>query len=744
MSDNINAYNDAISNDNNGNAPGALEQRIISLEKRVAVLEAELIKKQNLAQDDAKVTIIEPVLEQTPALEPIPVTEPLPLKTESKPDASVSAPVLVREKPITTSAMSYSSRMMANTQPDNIPKQETPVKREPIAMNKPQVSMESKIGKNVMGILASVLIFISILIFGGMVYSQLGEVAKSVVLIVLSLALAATGLIKMKRNDSYFVLFSSMAACGICALYITFMLMHFVFDILPLGGLTIAMFIWTGAVVGLSVAKDKMFSYICLAGIIITTIVCAINWDNAGWGLIYYAVSSIILYVLGKNKDYNRNIFYFLQIPIMGMILTGIYYESIVAIICITVFVVGCLIAQNFMYQIEGKNLSVNIPVTIVSMLFVVISMIHMSFTLGYSLIKYPYIVLIVLIAIVYGFKYAKNNLAAFLSAYYFAVAMVAIVMYDNIWIFAIAMLVLGAVFANNHFRYVSYGFTAIGILLCSQQVLFENFGDGYIPMIFISAIIIICAAIYNHLRYSKIDKYIITGLTAFLIINAHINDLYGVVVEFLLLAVLSLYMNINYYRFNRITKEKEEGSVIAGYVVNAFVMLFSLNLIWFSDEICKRGDQIDGINLILTILAVLFTIAIFVINNKNLFGTKISEKAVGTYLDIKFTILIFSVLHLFAPAAFIVSVVGLIIAIGSIVLGFKVKIKAFRLYGLILTLICVAKLILFDIEYESILLKPLGFFVAGVLCFVISWIYSRLEKKNEEEEHEVSSNNIN
>ena len=44
--------------------------------------------------------------------------------------------------------------------------------------------------------------------------------------------------------------------------------------------------------------------------------------------------------------------------------------------------------------------------------------------------------------------------------------------------------------------------------------------------------------------------------------------------------------------------------------------------------------------------------------------------------------------------------------------------------------MIAVIKLVLLDISYENNLYRPLGFFIAGVLCFGISFIYSKLEKQ--------------
>ncbi|MBP5178801.1 MAG: hypothetical protein J6066_04445, partial [Lachnospiraceae bacterium] len=61
---------------------------------------------------------------------------------------------------------------------------------------------------------------------------------------------------------------------------------------------------------------------------------------------------------------------------------------------------------------------------------------------------------------------------------------------------------------------------------------------------------------------------------------------------------------------------------------------------------------------------------------------------------------------------------------------GFIYKLKGLRIYGLVLSLVCVVKLVMIDISYENTIGHALSFFLSGVLCFVISAIYSYVEKK--------------
>lgn len=72
-------------------------------------------------------------------------------------------------------------------------------------------------------------------------------------------------------------------------------------------------------------------------------------------------------------------------------------------------------------------------------------------------------------------------------------------------------------------------------------------------------------------------------------------------------------------------------------------------------------------------------------------------------------------------------SVAGLVVAIAWISLGFYLKVKSVRLYGLVLTLVMVAKFIIVDLSGENSMTRVLALIIGGVLCFIISYIYNKL-----------------
>lgn len=82
------------------------------------------------------------------------------------------------------------------------------------------------------------------------------------------------------------------------------------------------------------------------------------------------------------------------------------------------------------------------------------------------------------------------------------------------------------------------------------------------------------------------------------------------------------------------------------------------------------------------------------------------------------------------AEILYIYSIVTMVVALVCIVAGFISKSKGMRMYGLILIMLCVIKLVSIDITSENSMSRVLAFVVGGIVCFIISGIYSVFERK--------------
>ncbi|MCQ2426135.1 MAG: DUF2339 domain-containing protein [Lachnospiraceae bacterium] len=75
-------------------------------------------------------------------------------------------------------------------------------------------------------------------------------------------------------------------------------------------------------------------------------------------------------------------------------------------------------------------------------------------------------------------------------------------------------------------------------------------------------------------------------------------------------------------------------------------------------------------------------------------------------------------------------STVCMLTALAAVIAGFFLRSKPLRLWGLILTIACVLKLVTFDMSGASTLTHIVSFILGGVICFAISAIYTFAEKK--------------
>lgn len=596
--------------------------------------------------------------------------------------------------------------------------------------------MEKTIGNNVMGIAASALIFISLILFGGLIYTSLNDYFKAALMFAVSGIFTAVGLLKMNKESRYYSLFASFAGCGTGAFYISFMICYFGFELYSDMILMVLMIIWTVFVAMLSKYKSRMFLYICYIGIIISTILCAVKWSDGIISLIFYFICVGMLYFLNRTKEYRKDYFFVLQLALVGMIIPMADADMSV-IIFHAIFVYALTMLYNY-YNKPDKNDEIIFNISVVALLIYTIKLyVALSLCDGAQ----PNITAGLMLAVFTGLvidgyvRYKQGFLSTFCIMYYYSMFMafiscIILINYPLLWENYIGLLMLivplyiaGHVLDNGHFKYMSYIYMFIYVMFNITEL--ENWQVILIGFIMLAVIVVI-----NNLKYDRATKYIMSIYFIVLMICSFDEQIISFSVMYVVFSVFSIFMNSKYYKYDKNLKITESISEGAGYIFNVILML--VGLAWINvghDNIVIFNYKLDS-QVAAAVLVIVATIAIYLINTKRLFNLKIKELYVGIYICFKFTVLTYAILSRLNTATYIISVVGLVISITCIILGFKFLHKSFRLYGLVLAMICVAKLVIVDITYSSTLMRPVGFFVAGILCFIISWIYNKLEKK--------------
>ena len=186
-------------------------------------------------------------------------------------------------------------------------------------------------------------------------------------------------------------------------------------------------------------------------------------------------------------------------------------------------------------------------------------------------------------------------------------------------------------------------------------------------------------------------------------------------VVSFAAAALFNIVMMKSCFGRNLITGEQEKGTVYN--IINMLVMIGGIIRINY------------GYEGILHLVIIITTLIAFMVNARNLLD-RYDNRFSGIYVGLKFTILMIVILESFHSVNYVISIACFVLAILSIIIGFVGQYRSLRVFGLILSMVSIFKLIMVDINYTNTLGNALSFFVSGILCFVISLIYNLIDKR--------------
>ncbi len=158
--------------------------------------------------------------------------------------------------------------------------------------------------------------------------------------------------------------------------------------------------------------------------------------------------------------------------------------------------------------------------------------------------------------------------------------------------------------------------------------------------------------------------------------------------------------------------------------------VLYLLTTLWYFYGFL----HMDADTMAITVVFILFTLISALLQSyiilrrrdKNIFYA-------GIWIGIKYLLWVWNSLYCvwsLNVESMAYNISGLVIAMAAIWIGLKLALKGLRQYGLILTMLIVAKFILVDLNRENSITR-IGALIAGaLLCFGISWIYNKLSEK--------------
>ena len=140
-------------------------------------------------------------------------------------------------------------------------------KKQPGNLSAKPMDLENVIGRSWMGIFASVLIFVSFILFATLLAPFITDTIKMTAMYIVSISFTLFGIIKLKNHHNK--LYLAISGCGVGAVYISLFLTNLYFKAMGDVALYLFVLVWAVFVCYLSRWKDRVFQIIGQCGITI-------------------------------------------------------------------------------------------------------------------------------------------------------------------------------------------------------------------------------------------------------------------------------------------------------------------------------------------------------------------------------------------------------------------------------------------------------------------------------------------
>lgn len=606
----------------------------------------------------------------------------------------------------------------------------------------PKRNVEQAIGKTIMAVCASALIFISLIFFAAIVLPHLGTVAKVIMMYGLSASITICGIVMsfMNRENKWYL---SLAGCGMGTIYISLLLSVFYFQIINELVLYIGILLWAIAICVLSRMRSEIFAMIGQVGINIAALfgTCLSIWAEADGKLAavvcYIIFAEIIFFVAHFDRNYNKNSINHIGWMIASFVLTlgvnsGVMQNS-VAIDVVSILLIGVFALVNALsvtvWKVDKEN-SVLFGIANAMQVMMTYAVLSKHWAIGVGI---AFVLLLGLLALlevrIKEWKHAGKIICqCCLFLFLFATVMEIDLLreYLSVGLFAVVFLVYGFWRRNPIFK-IS-GCVYAGLFLLISMNCYLKLALGILGVLCVVAVIL-----RNKEQYQSWMKVLLYLWIFFFILEVS-NRMFaewGITRDeacstcvFILLTIFQVVVSkAKIWRRNLFTGQVEEEIRFVSAIIANIMMIDCLE---------KIATAEDGVTVVLRLFS---GVVLMVMHDKVIFG-KDKKGAISVYYAIVMLLLAGAVCYALDVPGFVISMVCIVVALCCVVFGFLqetkngVERKMCRVFGLVLVLVSIIKLILIDVHYESMILRAFSFFVSGVLCFGISFVYNLVDKQ--------------
>lgn len=599
----------------------------------------------------------------------------------------------------------------------------------PAAPPREKPNLENTVGRNLFAVLASLLVLLGVGVFISTIYEHIPQIVKILAIYLFGFALLGAGLVLYRKNGNKFWL--GVASCGLAELLVSIITSHSYFAVLSLPATFGLVLVWILGSFWLTRFQPTVFKTIGYIGFLIS-MVLGLNLLTGRDTVIYmtllgaYAVLSVFFMVSHKKFVTMNTAMAFASAVGLCLFLGMPNYlpegwEKTGALVAL-----GILGLFHGVYLLRSK-LSRNAYPLYALVTVAVLFLFLLPWKIEHIL---PMVLGVILILWLVGHRVGANRGCRVFFAVFAAVFPLALTLFGYDWAFYGWYPIFAA---GAYLLYLLTRSREIGWIGFVWFLAFWRFGAGEEIQTHLMA----CgaaAAAFGAVRSGLLrkDGALETAWYLLLFLMAHTlrDDLWAPLWQWqnnraawdtingVSYALMTL-VNTGYLHL--VTRDKDRIMKVTG----RGVVLMVVQMYLFFHDMAAVGSGVWFVALLGVVSSML------ILSHSLWYTYKIrgSHRGLMVWQFVKFSLYCASVLMILDSPGILVNISLLLIAILAIGVGFRLGHKSVRIYGLVLSLLDVVSLVLFNIDYSDSLQLAGGIILCGGLCFVISFIYSRISK---------------
>lgn len=643
-------------------------------------------------------------------------------------------------------------------------------------------SLESFFGRNVIGIAASILIFIGLVFLGTLIYQNITEAMKVIFMYSLSISITVFGIFLTLKKRSNFSLI--LSGCGSGSLFISIMLTHVHFELIGASIAYSILLVWMIATLFIArKLESTLLSIVAHLGMAISisaAFIVGLN-DETLIPILIYQAASIIIIILGNilccKKTYNFGVFVSLVMTIFSSVVIMDYFspqyafdnafkepaittfQTDLPILVFVLIVIAHFICSSFLSyllsvstsRLENNKLRLSLHIgnkilwtaALMFNIFPLFNSYKIEFQNHYiyaALTCLGIIAIHIAITLLATLKLNFNEELETFSVLFLSALSGCLLIYlysntDTITFLILPALILTGIMALTKNK--AYSFGIVGILIVDLFFMLLNGYEylllkGTIALPIAYMLIYIAMILVYRLKFSatKSDKpNIIAKLSMLFVTELSLISIFaysGFEFKTPIALITLVALNILLYVFGFDKGRDTYEAVRKTMLINEII------LVAISSFIIARSNLPVDVEFFLYLVIAALTLILAVIRIKDVLKDK--DIIVNVIMGLKLTIIPLATVNGLTTwlddEPYALSIIAMISALACIIIGFLGKSKPIRLYGLVVIMLCVVKLVSFDVIDLNTPLRVVSLIVGGIICFVISAIYNYANKK--------------